>query len=106
MGEEELKKEKMQALFDYEETCKELNARRAQAARIGDELRRAGESLRNDPACMFFNGESIPMELMPLSGLDAALFDIAKIKEVCSAIRDLTRKREHLEERKHQLGYK
>jgi hypothetical protein len=105
MGEEELKKEKMQVLYDYEETTKQLDARRAQAARMSEGLHGISEALKHHPENLFFPGDSVPLEFASKPATSPESLDADKIREICSAIRELNRRQTELSERKQQLGY-
>ena len=106
MGEEELKQEKMQVLYEYEETSKQLSARYAQAQRIGDELRDLGQMLHANPQSVFFNGEGVPPEIaFNQRAADPDTLNVAKIKEVAGSIRELQHKLKDLGERKKRFGY-
>jgi hypothetical protein len=96
----------MLVLFEYEETQKELDARRAQAARIGEELRVLGDLLQYNPDRVFFSGDSVPVEYRTVPAPDPDLLNIAKIREIATAMRELNRKLEGLSERRQRLGYK
>jgi hypothetical protein len=57
------------------------------------------------PNNVFFSGDSVPLELVGVHGFDPETWDAAKIREVASAIRELERKLQSLNERKKNLGY-
>jgi hypothetical protein len=105
MGDEELKKEKMQVLFDYEETAKQLSARRAQATRIADEIGEIASRVSRNPGDVFFSGDSVPMEFMGKPAANPESLNVAKIREICGDIRALQSKLESLAERKKAFGY-
>ena len=105
MSDEELKKERMQVLYDYEEVSKQLKARRAQAQRIGDDLRGFGEMLLRSPETAVIGSDSIPVELRYAPSINPGSLDVVKIREITSSIRELQAKLGSLEERKKALGY-
>jgi hypothetical protein len=81
MGDEELRREKMQVLFDYEETAKQLSARRAQIQRIGEDIHALGQMMVNFPEHVFFSGDSVPVELASVHAHDPEILNAAKIRE-------------------------
>ena len=106
MTEQETKNEKMQVLYAFEEANKELHARRAQAARIADDLLEIADRLRHDPERLYFNGDAVPVEFADTHAPNVGSLDAAKVREICAAIRELSIRVVNLEERKKLLGYK
>jgi hypothetical protein len=100
MTEDAQREEKKNLLLEWKENEQELARRKAVAARIADVLSHVAGMLRSEPTKLVFSDDSTPMQFIGAPIItDARGLDLAAIREVRDAIRNLQDRQQNLKPR-------